>query len=163
MMRTAGPYWRVRTSRVVTLTLVILPHPVGVSAQGASSGCDTVARILAVLPEAEINRSDGEVRDDRTGETGLGCHVEVEGSTSVFRESGAPDVVLRERLAELGWTEDYEYAADGPDGSAFAFRNGSVLCVFRARWDGGDDSDRNYVPDDRYDIVVDCLVKSVDN
>lgn len=159
-MRNSGSHRRTRTSRIVTSALFVLPLPVAVAAQEAGSGCDTVARILAVLPTVAIDRSTGEVRDDRTGEIALGCRVEVKGSASAFRESGAPEVVVRERLSELGWTEDYEYAADGPDGAAFAFRGGSVLCMFRASWDGGDDSDPNYVPDDRYDIVVECLGRS---
>ncbi len=126
--------------------------------QDAQGGCAIVERILADFPTLVLNRLEGEVQDYRTGEKGQGCRVEMKGSAAAFRESGPPDVALREQFAGLGWAEDYEYAADGPDGSAFAFRNGPVLCVFRAHWDGGDDSDPSYVPEDRYDIEVDCLL-----
>lgn len=132
---------------------------VDASAQDANGGCENVARVLAEFPTRAVDRSQGDVRDYRTGEVGRGCRVEMKGSAATFREIGEPDIALRERFARLGWSEDYEYAADGPDGSAFAFRNGSVLCVFWAHWDGGDDNDPSYVPDDRYDMEVDCLVE----
>lgn len=156
-MRVAVSQWWGKTLRVFRFALV--PITVVAFAQDASSGCDTVARILADQPALAIDRSEGQVRDYRTGEVGRGCRVEVKGSVSAYRDSDAPDVFLRKQLAGLGWTEDYQYGADGPAGSAFAFRRGSVLCLFQASWDGGDDSDPSYVPDDRYDIEVDCLVK----
>jgi hypothetical protein len=125
--------------------------------QNPRSGCDLATQILAEFPSVSLTLSEGEVEDYRTGRSGQGCRVEMKGSAVAFRESGQPDIALRERFAASNWTEDYSYAADGPDGSAFAFRNGPVLCVFRAHWDGGDDSDPTYVPDDRYDVEVDCM------
>lgn len=145
---------------MVCFALMLMPVAVEIFAQDATSSCDIVARILAELPTLAIDRSDGQVRDYRTGEVGRGCRVEVKGLATAYRDKDAPDVVLREQLTRLGWTEDYQYAADGPDGSAFAFRSGSTLCVFQAHWDGGDDSDPSYVPDDRYDIEVDCLFRA---
>ncbi len=140
------------------LTLRCLQAGIDVTGQReADTGCATVVRILADFPTLAVNLTEGEVRDYRTGETGPGCRVEMKGSAAAFRESGQPDIALREEFAGLGWTDDYEYGADGPDGSAFAFRKGSILCVFRAHWDGGDDSDPTYVPEDRYDVEVDCL------
>jgi hypothetical protein len=126
--------------------------------QDARSGCSTAVRVLESFLTLAVDVSEGEVRDYRTGRTGPGCRVEMKGSAAAYRKSGQPDVALREKFAELGWTEDFAYGADGPDGSAFAFRNGPALCVFRAHWDGGDDSDPTYVPEDRYDIEVDCLL-----
>ena len=127
--------------------------------QDADAGCAAVVRVLGDFPTLAVGRTDKIVRDYRTGDTAPGCRVEMKGSAVAFRESGEPDLALRRQFAESGWTEDYDYAADGPDGSAFAFRNGRVLCVFRAHWDGGDDSDPTYVPEDRYDLEVDCLLK----
>lgn len=145
--------------RILCGSFIIVAVLVEASTQDANSGCADVVRILAAFPTLAVNRAQGEVRNHRTGEVGLGCRVEMKGSAAAFRESGAPDIGLRERFAGLGWSEDYEYAADGPDGSVFAFRRGSVLCLFRAQWDGGDDSDPSYVPDDRYDMEVECRVE----
>jgi hypothetical protein len=116
--------------------------------------------MLADFPSDSMTLLEEEIEDYRTGQTGQGCRVEMKGSAAAFRESGEPDIALRERFAASSWTEDYTYAADGPDGSAFAFRKGPVLCVFRAFWDGGDDSDPAYVPDDRYDVEVACMNSS---
>ena len=125
--------------------------------QDARAGCSIVERLLSEFPTHAVDRWEGEVQDYRTGRAGPGCRVEMQGSAAAFQESDPPAVALREKFAELGWLEDLAYGADGPDGSAFAFRKGVVLCVFRAHWDGGDDSDPSYVPEDRYDIEVDCL------
>lgn len=142
----------------IAVTLALLSSNPG--RQDPRSGCDLATEILADFPSDSMTLSEGEVEDYRTGQAGRGCRVEMKGSAAAFRESGEPDVALRERFAAPNWTEDYAYAADGPDGSAFAFRKGPVLCVFRAFWDGGDDSDPTYVPADRYDVEVACMSSS---
>jgi len=69
-----------------------------------------------------------------------------------------PDEQLRSGLAARGWTEDIRYGADGPDGTAFAFRHNRAICFVDATWDGGDDADPSYVPSDRYTLRVRCLL-----
>jgi hypothetical protein len=42
-------------------------------------------------------------------------------------------------IAKAGWKADRE--ADGPDGTAFRISRGSVFCLIRGSWDGGDATD----------------------
>ncbi len=76
--------------------------------------------------------------------------------------SEAPDQRLRSVLPQLGWREDLGYGADGKDGTAFGFRRGETLCIARASWDGGDDADPTYVPDDRYELRIECMRGATD-
>jgi hypothetical protein len=126
------------------------------------TSCDTVAALVPGLPGIRIQRSNGVVHDDRMGREHYGCRVTVIGSTVAFRNATSPDEVLRKKLGTRGWQEDLRYAADGPDGTAYALRSHSVLCLFRGRWDGGDDSDPTYVPDDRYVLIVACMAEPAD-
>ncbi len=48
-----------------------------------------------------------------------------------------PDEAVVAAFKDAGWTYDPEYAADGPDGTAFAYRKKDVLCVFEISWSPG--------------------------
>jgi len=60
------------------------------------------------------------------------------------------------RATGKGWVELVRYMADGPDGSSSAFQRGTVRCAVEQRWDGGDDSDPAYVPEDWYEERTIC-------
>jgi hypothetical protein len=131
--------------------------PAVVSAQDAPAACDSIARLVAEIPLLSTTRQDTVIVDHRLERTTVGFQLRATGSRSAFEGRDSPDERLRAALASRGWSEDYRYGADGPDGTAFAFVTGSVLCLFRAAWDGGDDSDPTYVPHDRYELVVGCI------
>ncbi len=145
------------TQRLFFAHLLFLLSPQqGVSpSEQVLEACTEVAEILS--PAWGLERSNVLVEDDRTGQTGSGCRVRVVTTTTSFENGDSPDVRLRARLPATGWTEDFGYAADGSDGTAFALRKDAVLCQIRAMWDGGDDSDPTYVPDPRYELVTHCM------
>lgn len=60
------------------------------------------------------------------------------------------------RASGKGWIELLRYMADGPDGSSSAFQRGPVRCSVAVSWDGGDDSDPSYVPEDWLEEVTIC-------
>lgn len=70
-----------------------------------------------------------------TGESGMACTIEVDGSGEDF--ANVPDVMnsLRLLLEQSGWTEDISYQADGPTGSATAFRLGNGLILATVGWE----------------------------
>ncbi len=129
----------------------------GIQAQDIGMLCDSVAQAVTSMPSVTIARTDTVIRDPLTERATSGCRVHLTGSMSAFQQTGTPDEHLRSLLPTRSWTEDLSYAADGPDGTAFALRRGAVLCLFRGRWDGGDDADPTYVPSDRYELVVGCM------
>jgi hypothetical protein len=140
-----------------SLIPVLLLIPQAVSGQDVRAECDAIAQLVAEIPIVSATRQDTLIVDHRMGRTALGCQLRITGSRSAFEGRDSPDERLRTSLASRGWTEDLRYGADGPDGTAFAFVTGSVLCLFQAAWDGGDDADPSYVPHDRYELVVGCM------
>ncbi len=115
--------------------------------------------VLALVPDTSVVRvesSEGLVEDHLTGRRYPGVQVKITGTASAFGDESL-DAIIRRELVGRGWEEDLRYAADGPDGSAFALRHGASLWLFRAAWDGGDDADPVYVPTDRYEMTVVCM------
>jgi hypothetical protein len=118
--------------------------------------CDLVAEIATRAKGVATTRSIGPFDDEREGRARLGCSVSLAGSTAALGASPNPLELLREQFAARGWLEDRDHAADGPDGTMFAFVRDGVICIFRGRWDGGDDSDPSYKPDDAYEGAAHC-------
>ena len=140
---------------LLALSLGLAPSPS--RAQEIGTLCDTIAQTVTSMPSVTTTRTDTIIHDHLTERAASGCRVHVTGSMAAFRQTDTPDQRLRSLLPTRSWKEDLSYAADGPDGTAFALRRGAVLCLFRGRWDGGDDADSSYVPGDRYELVVGCL------
>ena len=124
--------------------------------------CGTIAEFLASLPGAEIRKSDGQ-NNEYLSETRLSvCYVQAFGHLSAL-EGEDPAELVRNQFQPLGWKEELRFAADGPDGTSFAFRKGQVLCQFQGAWDGGDDSDPGYEPSDEYRVSATCTRSSGDS
>jgi hypothetical protein len=123
--------------------------------------CDLIAEIARRPNGVTIARSIGPFPDERDGRTRFGCSVSLEGSMTALRGGSNPVELLRERFAARGWLEDGNHAADGPDGTMFAFVRDGVICIFEGRWDGGDDSDPTYKPDDAYKGTARCAAYDV--
>jgi hypothetical protein len=54
------------------------------------------------------------------------------------------------------WVSSLRYVADGPDGSLVGYQRGVVRCTIASSWDGGDDSDSTYVPEDWFKEETSC-------
>jgi len=156
MERECGLQWR-HCIAVAVLLAAGASLPTGAAAQVTVEACDNVTRLVAEAPSLVISGTDTLVHDDRFGRTAPGCLVRMAGQVPAFRGTTRPDEFLRQKLTSQGWLEDLRYGADGPDGTAFAYVRGDVLCMVRAAWDGGDDTDPSYVPEDRYELVIGCI------
>ena len=120
----------------------------------------TCATLAGAIPEAEGRHTtvvrDPLLTDQRGGPDAWrrrGCVLTVIDTTS---RDGAPTDSLDELFRTNGWEYRTEYAADGPDGTMFAFQGAGELCVVRGSWDGGDDSDPTVVPAPGFTIAVEC-------
>jgi hypothetical protein len=82
--------------------------------------------------------------------------VSVAGSFAALQGGKAGVEQWRETFAGRGWHEASAYAADGHDGTAFAFSSGGVICLFRGEWDGGDDTNPSPPRDDAYRAWCGC-------
>jgi hypothetical protein len=89
----------------------------------------------------------------------LGCELQATGKLSAQPDtagSRSVDGDVGGGLEAAGWVDIPRYSADGPDGSSFGRRSRETVCLFRASWDGGDDSDSTYVPSDDWEVVGHC-------
>jgi hypothetical protein len=140
---------------IVSCLAAVAWGPAALSAQPATA-CDAVAQLVAAVPSLVPTGRDSLVHDERFGRTVPGCLLRFAGRVSAFPNRTEPSGLLRDGLAARGWQEDLRYAADGPDGTSFALRHDSTLCLISASWDGGDDSDPTYTPSDRYELAIGC-------
>jgi len=126
------------------------------AAQQPPPACAAVAAVLGGDGARPTLVRDTSVTDPVTGHRRRGCWLGLETVRTEFADGPSPEERLRAGLTALGWREDPRYAADGPDGTAFALRRGREVCFVEASWDGGDDSDPTYVPSTRYALTVRC-------
>jgi len=124
--------------------------------------CGTIAEALASLPGAEIRKSDGQDNDYLSETQQSVCHVRASGRFSALKGDN-PGELVRNKFQAMGWKEELHFAADGPDGTSFAFRKGQMFCQFQGAWDGGDDSDPGYEPSDEYRVSATCTRSSGDS
>jgi hypothetical protein len=137
--------------------LVLVSAAAGTPAQGPAPQCEAAAGALRRVPGVRVTRSQGTFEDEVARRRLTGCRVTATGRFRAFRrDQPAPTDRVAEALGARGLARDHRYDADGPDGTAFAFRGGGVICLVQGRWDGGDDSDPSYRPDDRYEVTVGC-------
>ncbi len=127
-----------------------------VAAQQPTPACAAAAAFLGIDGERARLARDTAVADPRSTQMRRGCWLGLATTRARLPTGPRPEERVRAGLLALGWQEDLRYAADGPDGTAFALRHGRDVCFVAASWDGGDDSDPTYVPSDRYTLTVRC-------
>lgn len=131
------------------------PGPVAVP-PAVRKACDMVYGVAATTPGVSITRRSKWSRDDALPHAMPGCGFDVSGS---FVRAGSADAAvtrLRNALTARGWQEVPGYAADGKDGTAFAYRARGVVCLVRGEWDGGADGEPEIPPEDWYKAFVFC-------
>jgi len=113
-----------------------------------------IVSLVTAIPGIRIKQSEGIVIDHRLHRKGNGKKIVITGSVSSFANERYPDSILRDKLSGCGWKEDLTYAADGPDGNSFAFRNGPVLCLFNTSWDSGKTGNTTDKADNSYSLTI---------
>ncbi len=113
-----------------------------------------IVSLVTAIPGIRIKQSEGTVMDHRLHRKGNEKKIVITGSVSSFSNGRYPDNILRDKLSGCGWKEDLTYAADGPDGNSFAFRNGPVLCLFNASWDSGKTDNAKDKADNSYSLTI---------
>ena len=75
------------------------------------------------------------------GINGSGCQVTAVGTGTDFSSLAEAFTILDMVLEARGWKEDEQYRADGPTGTATAFRLEDKLCLSQISWEAADDAD----------------------
>ena len=124
------------------------------------AACDAVNEAMRARLGVGIKRADSvSYENELVQEHRVGCELQATGHFSARPDtvgSLSVDGDVAAALTAAGWTDIPRYTADGPDGSAFGLRSRETVCLFRASWDGGDDSDTTYVPSDEWELVGHC-------
>jgi|SRR5712671_3866 len=82
---------------------------------------------------------------------------------AVTDTSDCPMTAVQKAILAAGWVEDFDYMADGTDGSDEGFVCRNFFCYVEGRWDGGDDSDSTYVPKPGCELTVTCVPRREDD
>lgn len=125
-------------------------------ASGVAEACDAAARAASV-PGTTVRRRSGVWTLEPLPRSVHGCGLEVHGLFSRLRNAPTAPEALRESFASRGWTEVVSYAADGKDGTQFAYRSGDLGCVVLGKWDGGADGEPQIPAADWYSVSVVCM------
>jgi hypothetical protein len=127
----------------------------------ACAFCDSVAGLLDSLPRVRPSKAT-QAKDQHPclAEAHNVCSVAYDGTYKDFPAATTPHDLLARRLEHAGWRQILECAADGPDGTSMAYARDSMVVVIEGQWDGGDDSDSTYVPQDFYKLRIVCGVQA---
>jgi putative hemolysin len=81
-----------------------------------------------------------------SSQTGPGCLITATGTGADFENAWTTADSLRAMFEANGWAEDPQYQADGPTGTASAFRRDNALAIMSVMWLPSDDAN---CPDDQ--------------
>ena len=88
---------------------------------------------------------------------GLAVRVVVNDTTA------CPHDRLMESLRAAGWVDDWNYSADGDDGTQMGLVCRQFLCVVEGSWHGYDPTDSTYVPPPGCSVTATCVPRRLDD
>lgn len=97
---------------------------------------DTVAQTLGLEATEEITP----FTDPLSGESGFGCQITVTGTGEDLANFVAVAENLKAALTAQGWTEDFQYLADSPMGTAAGLQHDNQLCLLTVEWTPSEDA-----------------------
>lgn len=103
--------------------------------------CASLADAMTKTVGVDVATGEAGFEDYVTGESGQGCQATATGTGADFQSLSKVADSLREMLTVGGWTEDMQYAADGPTGTAAGFRHENSLCLMQVGWKPSPDAD----------------------
>lgn len=100
--------------------------------------CQSLQADLIKAFEFRFTLIDAPFTEPITGETGMACTLEANGTGADF--GAVAEALDKVRGVLLGWEENPMYAADGPTGSVTAFNRDSALLLVVASWEPSADA-----------------------
>jgi hypothetical protein len=98
------------------------------------AACSDVAEAMQDALTLDVTTGQAAFDDYISGMSGQGCQVSAVGSGYDFGSPVEASVILGVLLSSRGWEEDNQYQADGPTGTATAYRLGDALCLSHIGW-----------------------------
>ena len=143
---------------ILTLSLMLFGGCYSVSAGELDEACEFAYSKLKSVSSAEVNQATGTFtyRDQHY----QGCIIKLTADRTKITDAQFPAPLFYpfedSATYMAGWRADIQSEADGPDGTVFRIVKGNAFCVVEGKWDGGDDSDKKYVPSTKYEVIVQC-------
>ncbi len=137
-------------SKVGFASLAAARDSIGAIVSRSTSHADTAIHVSREPVTFEYLYSKGTAK-------GWAYHMTVTDTTS------CPFVDVEKALLDAGWVEMFGYSADGSDGSNMGYLSKNFFCLVEATWDGGDDSDKSYVPPPGCKVTVTCVPRRMDD
>ena len=81
------------------------------------------------------------------------------GGPAAGNDAGQDTVPALVASTKPRWVSLLPYSADGPDGNLVGYQRDAVRCTVANSWDGGDDSDSTYVPEDWFKEETSCWLQ----
>lgn len=100
----------------------------------AKETCAALADAITKALGASAEASMAAFTDYVSGLNGLGCQITLTGTGETFGTFLQVAAQMDALLTDQGWTQDTAYLADGPTGTAAAFRLGDQLALFNVDW-----------------------------
>lgn len=139
-----------------SMGLVLAGLGCSVRAGPLEEACGLAYGQLSSVPNLSLSRTTGVFKVD--ADSYSGCIVRLVGDITKVKRDQSLDTLFYpfegSSMYRQGWRADRE--ADGPDGTSFRISRRGVFCLVEGDWDGGDDSNPNYVPSRRYEAIVSC-------
>jgi putative hemolysin len=104
------------------------------------AACSDLADGVSEAAGTEVTAEKSAFEDTMTGEIGTGCQSKAAWTEENFVSTPVLAKALSEMLAARGWAEDAQYRADGPTGTAAAFRLENGLCLLQVEWEPTEDA-----------------------
>ena len=117
--------------------------------------CRELRRELASVPGTAVGVVRETFLDERSGCVRRGCVVKVTGSIRAVEGRPSPEDTPERYLAAQGWTSLLPYAADGPDGTAYAMHWPGAICLVRSDWSHWHDDAGSHL-EDGYKVTISC-------
>jgi hypothetical protein len=102
--------------------------------------CYELGQALMHSLQVTVTLTEVPFQDYVQGTSGVGCEATAKGTGADFESFASAAASLKAEMGERGWREDQAYAADGPTGTATAFRKGGGLCLVSAGWAPSNDA-----------------------
>lgn len=106
-----------------------------------ADACAELADSMSEELGVEVVTEEVEFEDYIAGGTGTGCQTTATGTGLDFESFSAVADQLKTMLTDAGWTEDMNYLADGPTGTATGLKNDGGLCLLSVNWEPSEDAD----------------------
>jgi photosystem II stability/assembly factor-like uncharacterized protein len=132
----------VQSAALLQVPISVAPPPETTGYRPLPPGsCYELGQSLMHTLHMTVTLAEAPLEDPLQGTVGTGCRSMAAGTGVDFENQVAVSADVKAMLEETGWDEDTMYAADGPTGTAAAFRQREDVCFLSVDWSPSEEAD----------------------